>query len=471
MYIRKINVLQCFLLQRCSNGVRQNSVQMSNSITLRKTAYILALMLGFTFVLAACSSDSNDTAQIIADEFVSVSGTVKDFNGTVAVADVVIEGVYSSPGDPLNPVTSTDVNGDFSLKVLNSTPVSLRATKNSFASINTARAALTANVTVDDVDMPTVAEAQAMINTAFTSMPELVNHAWLVVDIVDSGGNEVIGKTISSSSPVPPVAGDVYTLCDGTDSGGTETTGPCPSGRQGPMYIAYYDAPGEVSITVEGQKQTAPIRMGEITVLKYVVPANEFFTISGTVNVTTGTPDGVAVEAVYTVPGDSLNPVTSTDVNGNFSLQVLKNKPVYLRMTRTDLATVNTLVLELNADFAGMDISLPTLDEAQTVIDTALGAAPELGSKAWLTIDVFDGSGAEQSGVTISPTPIPDLVVYTDCDGTDSNLDVTKTCPSGRQGPMYIAYYDLTGNVRVSVNNKETQFAPLRMGEMTYLEF
>ena len=429
-------------------------------------------MLGFIFVLAACSSDSDDSAQIIADESVSVSGTVMDFNDTVAVADVVIEGVYLSPGDPLNPVTSTDVNGDFSLKVLNNTPVSLRATKNGFASINTARAALTATVTVDDIEIPTADEAQAMIDTSFDAeKPLLENHAWLVVDVVDSGGNEVIGKSISTSSPVPPVIDYVYTLCDGTDSGGTKTTGLCPADRLGPMYIAYYDGPGEISVTVEGQKQIAPIRMGEITVLKYVVAANEFFTISGTVDVSAGTADGVAVEAVYTVPGDLQNPITTTATGGNYSLQVLKNMPVYLRMTRTDLATVNTLKLELNDDFPGMDISLPTLDEAQTVIDTALGTAPELGSKAWLTIDVFDGSGAEQSGVTISPTPIPDLVVYTDCDGTDSNLDVTKTCNPARDVPMYIAYYDLTGNVSVSFNNKETQFAPLRMGEITYLEF
>ena len=437
-----------------------------------KAAYILACTLGFAFVLAACSSD--DAAQIVADEFVSVSGTVKDFNGTTAVADVVVEGVYSSPGDLLNPVTTTNNKGHFSLQVLNNTPISLRATKNSFATINSARAALTAHVTVDDVELPTAAEAQAMIDTAFDAeKPLLENHAWLVVDIVDSGGNEVIGKRISTSSPVPPVVDDVYTLCDGTDSGGTETTGPCPSGRQGQMYIAYYDGPGEVSITVEGQKQIAPIRMGEITVLEYVVAANEFFTISGTVNVSTGTPDGVAVVAVYTNPTDPLNPTTTTDINGNFSLQVLKNKQAYLHMTRTDLATVNTLKLELNADLAGMDISLPTLDEAQTVIDTALGAAPELGSKAWLTIDVFDGSGAEQGGVTISPTPAPAPIaeVYTHCDGTDSNLDVTMTCNPSRDVPMYIAYYDAPGNVSVAVNNKETQIAPLRMGEITYLEF
>jgi hypothetical protein len=317
-----------------------------------------------------------------------------------------------------------------------------------------------------------------MIDTAFDAeKPLLENHAWLVVDIVDAGGNEVTGKTISTSSPVPPVVDDVYTLCDGTDSSGTETTGPCPSGRQGPMYIAYYDGPGEISITVDGQKQTAPIRRGEITVLEYVVAANEFFTISGTVNVSAGTADGVAVEAVYTSPADPLNPTTTTDVNGNYSLQVLKNKLAYLRMSRTDLATVNTLKLELNADLAGVDISLSTPTEAEDVINTAFGATPlppvppVLANYAWLMVSVFDGRGAEQSGVTISPTPAPVAEVYTDCDGTDSNLDVTKTCLSGRQGPMYIAYFDLTGNVRVSVNNKETQFAPLRMGEITYLEF
>ena len=254
------------MLRQRSTGIEQDGVLMNTTKIVGKTTFILACMLGIAYVLGACSSDSDDSAQIIADEFVSVNGTFKDFNGTAAIEDVVVEGVYSSPGDPLNPVTATDVNGDF-------------------------------------------------------------------------------------------------------------------------------------------------------------------------------------------------------------SLQVLKNKPAYLHMTRTDLATVNTLKFELNANLAGMEITMPTLDESQTVIDTALGSAPELGSKAWLTIDVFDGSGAEQGGVTISPTPIPNLVVYTDCNGTDSGLDVTKTCNPARDVPMYIAYYDVPGNVSVSVNNKETQFAPLRMGEITYLEF
>jgi len=463
-----------FLLQQRSTGIQQNGVLMSSMNTIRKTAYILACALGLISVLAACSSD--DAAQVIADEFVSVSGTINNITGTAAVPDVVVEGVYSSPGDPLNPVTTTDGKGYFSLQVLNNTPVSLRATKNSFATINTAKAALTATVTVDDIEIPTEDEAQAVINTAFDAEnPLLENHAWLVVDVVDSGGNEVIGKRISTSSPVPSVD-DVYTLCDGTDSGGTETTGPCPSGRLGPMYIAYYDAPGEVSTTVGGQKQTAPIRMGEITVLKYVVAANEFFTISGTVNVSTGTPDGVAVEAVYTVPGDTLNPTTTTATDGSYSLLVLKDKPAYLRMSRTDLATVNTRELELNADLAVADISLPTPTEAEVVINTAFGekpsppAPPVLANYAWLMVSVFDGSGAEQESISFSPLPPPVDKVYPACDGTDIDEIATVKCPN-RDGPMYIAYYDLPGNVSVAVNHKETQFAPLIMGEITYLEF
>lgn len=250
--------------------------------TIRKASYILACTLVFAFVLVACSSD--DAAQVIADEFVSVSGTVKDFNGTAAVEDVVVECVYSSPGDPLNPVTNTDNNGHFSLQVLDNTPVSLRATKNSFASINTAKAALTATVTVDDVDILTVVQAQATIDKAFGLTTELLaDKAWLVVDVVDASGNDVSGKTISTSLAFPPTD-EIYTNCDGNDSGGTETTGPCPVDRQAPMYIAYFNAPAEISITVEGQKQTAPIRMGEITVLKYVIVANEFVTVSGIVS-------------------------------------------------------------------------------------------------------------------------------------------------------------------------------------------
>ena len=105
-----------------------------------------------------------------------------------------------------------------------------------------------------------------MIQHLVLLLTPLVNKAWLVVDIEDENGDEVNGQTITST--ISP-ADEVYTECDGADSGLTATTGPCPSGRPSPMYIAYFDAAVEANITVGSETQLAPIRMGEITYLEF----------------------------------------------------------------------------------------------------------------------------------------------------------------------------------------------------------
>jgi len=445
---------------------------MGNPITIRKTAYILACLLGVTYLVASCSSENAE--QIIADEFVSITGTINNHDDT-AEPGVEIEGVYGSPGDALNPdpvISDSSATNNFSLEVFSNTPFYLHATKDSFATINTARTALNADITVDAVEIPSVIEAQDMINTAFdVDKPLLENHAWLVVDVVDANGIGVDGKTISTAG-TDPVA--VYTDCEGNDSGGTVTVAPCPAGRQGPMYIAYFDAPAEISITVGGQKQTAPIRMGEITVLEFVVAANEYFTVSGKVNNLTNTAavDNVDIEAVYTVPGDSRNPTGTTDGNGNYSLELLKNKPAFLQFTKTGFATVNTLQLELNDNLPGIDIRFPTRTEAQDdVIDIAFVVAPvpTLADHAWLMVDVLDGGGDERGGQTISSTPGPVAEVYTECDGIDDGAVATKSCPN-RAGPMYIGYFDGIDRTTVSVTSV-IQTAPLEAGDITYLVF
>jgi mono/diheme cytochrome c family protein len=227
---------------------------------------ILASALGSALILTGCGGGDDAATTFVAQEFVSISGKISNLNDT-GEPDIFVEGVYSSPGDPLNPTTSTDSNGDFSLDVLKGDAVFLRATKDSFATINSAKSPLNVNVSGLDIGMPTGAEAQSVIDAAFSSTtPPLVNHAWLVVDIEDENGEAVVGETITSS--VLP-ADEVYTDCNGADSGATATTGPCPGGRPSPMYIAYFDAAVEANITVGSETQLAPIRMGEITYLEY----------------------------------------------------------------------------------------------------------------------------------------------------------------------------------------------------------
>ncbi len=149
--------------------------------------------------------------------------------------------------------------------------VFLRATKDSFATINSAKAPLSVNVSGLDIGMPTGDEAQSVIDTAFAAdTTPLENVAWLVVDIEDANGDGIAGETITSSVSL---ADEVYTECDGTDSGASATTGPCSEGRPSPMYIAYFNTAVEANITVGGETQLAPIRMGEITYLEYEIVA------------------------------------------------------------------------------------------------------------------------------------------------------------------------------------------------------
>jgi hypothetical protein len=229
---------------------------------------ILASALGSALILTGCGGGDDAATTFVAQEFVSISGKISNLNDT-GEPDIFVEGVYSSPGDPLNPTTSTDSNGDFSLDVLKGDAVFLRAIKDSFATINSAKSPLNVNVSGLDIGMPTGAEAQSVIDTAFGADTTLLeNVAWLVVDIEDENGEAVVGETITSS--VSPTD-EVYTDCNGADSNTTVTTGPCPGGRPSPMYIAYFDAAVEANITVGSETQLAPIRMGEITYLEYEI--------------------------------------------------------------------------------------------------------------------------------------------------------------------------------------------------------
>ena len=61
--------------------------------------------------------------------------------------------------------------------------------------------------------------------------------------------------------------------------------------------------------------------------------------------------------------------------------------------------------------------------------------------------------------------------VYTNCNGTDSGgTATTGPCVPDRQGTMYIAYFDSPVEASVTVDS-ETQIAPIRMGEITVVEY
>ena len=234
---------------------------------------LLVSAFSSALILSACSS-SDDVAQFIADEFVTVSGKTTNLDAT-PLSDVAIEGVYIEPGGLVNPKDSSKVDGSFALTVIKDDVFYLRATKSTYATINTARVTLSANEAGLELSIPTVIEAQEVITLAFTATQvplfKDADKAWFVVDVSDANG-EVAGALIL---PLPVPDAWVYTDCDGAVSvNNNQTIASCPNDdRTGPMYIAYYNSPApepaEILVTVDGKTQSAPIRLGEITVLEF----------------------------------------------------------------------------------------------------------------------------------------------------------------------------------------------------------
>ena len=198
---------------------------------------------------------------------------------------------------------------------------------------------------------------------------------------------------------------------------------------------------------------------------------DETVKVSGTINNNSGTGlGGVTVKGIYS-DNDPLNPSTTTATDGTFSLTLLKNIAVSLQASATNYVTLNSAKEALNADESGLEIDLPTTAEAQQVITDAFGAGPTLAGYAWVAVNVVDGSDNEVNGVTISVTGSPVDTAATDCNGNDSGDVVTiAPCPT-RGGPMYFAYYD-TNSAEVTVTaGADSQVAPVRRGEVTFLEF
>jgi len=235
--------------------------------SMKKTLYIFTL---FSIIsLSACTEEEiNNFFGGDNNEF-TVSGKTVDTSDTDE-PDVTVEGVYTISGGSLNPAVSSDTNGDFSLQLTENDSFYLRASKSGFVAMGTKIYSLSGNASDIVIEIPTETEAQDIINAAFSLTPQLVNHAWLIVDVTNTSGDETNEVSINLSATP---AGAVYTACDGIDSGAFETTGaPCSTDRSGPMYIAYYDSAGEVIVSVGDESQTAAIRMGEITSLGFELP-------------------------------------------------------------------------------------------------------------------------------------------------------------------------------------------------------
>lgn len=227
-------------------------------------------VLALAFAISGCSSGGDTPAATTppSTTTATVSGTVKNLSD-VGESGVAVEAVYTTPGDAGNVTTTTGTNGAFSLTVEKNRSVYVHTSKSGFVNENSEKGTLDADATGLEIEIPTPVEMQAAITAAFEALqenPVLVNHAWLVVELNDANDNEVGNAGISS---VPTPAGEVYVNCDGTGSLGKATIA-CPGGRESTMYIAYFNASADVSVQALGDTKTAPVRMGELTVLEFV---------------------------------------------------------------------------------------------------------------------------------------------------------------------------------------------------------
>lgn len=234
---------------------------------MQKTLFLGALLSIST--LSACSEE--EIANFFGGEKneITVSGKTRNIDNT-SEPDVYIEGIYIIAGGTSNPSTTSDTDGEFSLELTENESFYLRASKSGFVSKSSKEMALDSDKAGFFFEMLSETEAQDIIDTAFQSVPQLFNHAWLMVNVVTGTGDEANGHDIALAA-VP--AGAVYTTCDGSSSTASETTGaPCPEDRPAPMYIAYYDTSGDITATVGDETQTASIRIGEITELTFELP-------------------------------------------------------------------------------------------------------------------------------------------------------------------------------------------------------
>jgi len=232
------------------------------------TKTLIAGALLSTLVVSACTEEEITNFFTGDVKEITVSGKASISDGS-AEAGVNIEGIYLS-ADISNPTSTSDADGHFALTMAESESFYLRASKIGLVSIISSEMNLSSDKTDIAFQMQTETEVQDIINTAFSFAPELFNHAWLVINVLTTAGDEANGYPVVLSA-LP--AGAVYTSCDGTDSSLLETAdAPCSFDRPAPMYIAYYDNAGEITASVGDQSQSASIRIGELANMSFVIP-------------------------------------------------------------------------------------------------------------------------------------------------------------------------------------------------------
>ena len=113
---------------------------------------------------------------------------------------------------------------------------------------------------------------------------------------------------------------------------------------------------------------------------------------------------------------------------------------------------------------------MPRGPEAEDIINAAFPSEQlAIVNHAWLAVDIEDENGNEVAGETITSTITPSGFAYTNCDGSPSGGNTTIACLD-RDGPMYIAYFDVVDEATVTAVG-QTKTAPLRIEQVTAIEY
>lgn len=231
-----------------------------------KSSLLVTITIFFMLSLSACFSDNNDSPQ----PTVFLSGAVTD--GTRLLQDVSIE-VFDTNNKQLAS-TSTNSKGEFELKLPQGTELAVRFSAAGFTTVRSQFYSMTSHVTGLSIALQTTQMSETTIDTAFSGMAlDLANKAWLAVDVLDEKLVEIDGAMVAVN---PSATQGGTLLCDGTLTGGNITSAlpACNPPRTGPMYLAYYDAPTNVEVTINGtESYTSSVKVGDVAyVTAFLLP-------------------------------------------------------------------------------------------------------------------------------------------------------------------------------------------------------
>lgn len=232
-----------------------------------RKAITAALLFVFIFLACAgCENKKRDDPPPTPEQ-VFISGNVTD--GSNPIPGAAVRALDAS--DRERGTTSTLANGQFQLEMAKNSQASLQIAANGFETWRSAVYTMSDHVTGLDIVLRPQETLEDIIDRAFGGMMlDVEDRAWLAIDVHDEDNREIDGAVITVNPR--PVAGGTL-LCGGSLTGSVITSAPCIPPRRGPMYLAYYDAPTDVEITLNRDNSRvyqSTVRVGEVAYVELI---------------------------------------------------------------------------------------------------------------------------------------------------------------------------------------------------------